>query len=366
MDDIIGKHDDLVQLARLALVGREQDVTLYVQRLARRLRKEEPDVADALTILLRENPTRSSPLRRVATPIPVDSDSRLALVRVEDPPLQDDEPILSASTKALLQQVVDERIRISELEAEGLAPTRTALLLGPPGVGKTMAARWMAMRLGYPLLVLDLSAVMSSLLGRTGVNLRHVLDYAKSNRCVLLLDELDSIGKRRDDDADIGELKRLVNVLLQQIDDWPANGGLLLGATNHPELLDPAIWRRFEATVDFPLPDEAARGEAIRRFSDAALPDKTELVLGRAFAGRSFSEIEIALGRARRASALGYGSIEECATELCADYARRLPPAERRRLAASLVSDVGISQRRAHELTGVSRDTIRKTVKSGR
>ena len=77
------------------------------------------------------------------------------------------------------------------------------------------------------------------LLGRTGMNLRHVLDYAKAQRCVLLIDELDSIGKRRNDDSDVGELKRLVNVLLQQIDDWPSDGSLLLGATNHPGLSPP-------------------------------------------------------------------------------------------------------------------------------
>lgn len=353
--------EDLVQLARLALTGRDQDIALYVQRLARRLRHTHPETSSALTTLLRESPTRASPLRRSA-PIPVDSDSRLALVRVEDPPLQDQRPILTDTAAARLMQLVDERRRSDDLEAAGLAPTRTALLVGPPGVGKTMAARWIAAELGYPLLILDLSAVMSSLLGKTGTNLRHVLDYAKNRQCVLLLDELDSIGKRRDDEADVGELKRLVNVLLQQLDDWPANGGLLLGATNHPDLLDPAIWRRFETTAHFNAPDHHARRAAIRRFANESLPDETEALLAQAFAGRSFSDIETALDRARRASALGHGSVGECAIDLFADYAGNLPPAERRQLAVGLVRDLGISQRRAHELTGVSRDTIRKTV----
>jgi hypothetical protein len=111
-------------------------------------------------------------------------------------------------------------------------------------LGDTLAARVLARTLGRPLLILDLAAVMSSFLGRTGGNLRHVLDYAKSIECVLLLDELDAIAKRRDDAGEIGELKRLVTVLIQEIDDWPSSG-LLVAATNHPELLDPAIWRRF-------------------------------------------------------------------------------------------------------------------------
>lgn len=367
LDELDEVQASLVQLARLALIGREQDSALYVQRLARKFRRTEPGLADALVGMLREAPTRASPLRRAsAVPLPVADGSRLALVRVEDPPAIDEPPILPSGTLRSLRQLLDERHRTQDLIDVGLAPTRTALLLGPPGVGKTMAARWIAASLGLPLLLLDLSAVMSSLLGQTGVNLRHALDYAKGQDCVLLLDELDSVGKRRDDDADIGELKRLVNVLLQQLDDWPTLSGLLLGATNHPELLDPAIWRRFETTVEFPLPDWAARAEAVNRFTFGSLASDTEGALARAFDGLSYSEVESALRRALRASALGYGSLEECAADACTEHLGRLKPSERRGLAVSLVGDLGLSQRHAHRLTGVSRDTIRKALRTQR
>lgn len=136
---------------------------------------------------------------------------------------------------------------------------------GPPGVGKTLAARWLAVQLHRPLLILDLASVMSSFLGRTGSNLRNVMDYAKSVECVLLLDEFDAIAKRRDDNGEIGELKRLVTVLLQEIDDWPV-GGLLVAATNHGSLLDPAAWRRFEVQIDFPLPNREQAILAIHTF----------------------------------------------------------------------------------------------------
>lgn len=341
---------------------------MFVQRTARRLRDTDPAVADALVGMLREAPTRASPLRSngpaEVREIPVDADSRFALVRVEDPPIVDDEPILSTPVKRSIQQIIDERGRGEELTRAGLAPTRTALLLGPPGVGKTMAARWIALSLGLPLLLLDLSAVMSSLLGRTGMNLRYVLDYAKSKRCVLLVDELDSIGKRRNDDSDVGELKRLVNVLLQQLDDWPPDGSLLLGATNHPELLDPAIWRRFEVAIEFPLPDLDARTKAVARFTSGALNDETYAALGMLFEGSSFSDIESDLQRAQRAVALGYGTLAESIAEIAGEQARQFAPASRRKLAVSLVADFGLSQRRAQELTGVSRDTIRKAVRS--
>jgi len=365
MDDLDDLQESLVQLARLSISGREQDSTLYVQRLARKVRRNHPQLSEALVDLLRKAPTRSSPLRRAsAAPMPVDADSRLSLIRVEELSTMNNVPILAEATSQILQQLIDERHRVDELTSAGLTPTRTALFLGPPGVGKTMAARWIATSLQVPLLILDLSAVMSSLLGKTGVNLRYVLDYAKSQECVLLIDELDSIGKRRNDDSDIGELKRLVNVLLQQIDDWPSGGSLLLGATNHPELLDPAIWRRFEVTVEFSLPDVDARREAIRRYLNSTVSPEQEAILADVFESTSFSEIETALLLAQRGVALGYGTLDECIENICSQYVQNLPSLRRRHLAASLVETLGISQRRAHDITGVSRDTIRKIVRS--
>lgn len=132
-------------------------------------------------------------------------------------------------------------------------------------MGKTLTARWLAAKLEVLLYVLDLTAVMSSLLGRSGNNLRTALDFAKRSPCVLLLDEIDAIAKRRSDDTDIGELKRLVTVILQEVDEWPATG-LLLAATNHPELIDPALWRRFDLVVEFKMPDIAAIRVAVKQF----------------------------------------------------------------------------------------------------
>jgi SpoVK/Ycf46/Vps4 family AAA+-type ATPase len=357
------KGEELVHIARLALAGRPQDVQAYIRRLARRYQGELPAVAAQLTELLQESPTRQSPLRREATaPVPVDLESRLQLLRIEDAPALEVEPIWDAGVKRALDQILSERRRDEELFKQGLLPTRSIIFTGPPGVGKTLAARWIARELHRPLLTLDLSAVMSSFLGRTGANVRHVLDYAKSVNGVLLLDELDSIAKRRDDATDIGELKRLVTVLLQEIDDWPATG-LLIAATNHAALLDPAVWRRFEMRVEFPMPTEAAVRQAIETFlgsskASAAWND----VLAVTLRGLSFSDIEREMMLARRAAVTRDISLEDALGQVVQSRVEALARRERGQIAMWL-TEAGISQRQVHELTGVSRDTIRKKTK---
>jgi SpoVK/Ycf46/Vps4 family AAA+-type ATPase len=187
-----------------------------------------------------------------------------------------------------------------------------------------------------------------------------VLDYAKEKPCVLLLDELDAVAKRRDDATEIGELKRLVTVLLQEVDMWP-EGSLLLAATNHADLLDPAVWRRFEAIIEFPLPDEAARAVAIRNYlDDQAVADEMIRTLAATYQGASFGELERTMMRARRIAAVQDTSTNDALISVARGRFQSMPVSERAQLAVKLMRYVGISQRRAHEITGVSRDTLRK------
>lgn len=350
---------DFAHLARIALAGRAQDVQLLLHRVVKRYRSGYPELADSLAELLREAPTRASPLRRQSEiPLPVDGDSRLQLLRVEASPTVDHAPVFANEIERSLNQLIGERRNPAALIKAGLQPSKSVLFTGAPGVGKTLAARWLARELGRPLLVLDLAAVISSYLGRTGGNLRNVLDYAKDIECVLLLDELDAIAKRRDDAGELGELKRLVTVLIQEIDDWPSSG-LLVAATNHPELLDPAIWRRFEMVLDFPIPD----APALTEFIHSLLHDRVEHLdawskaLGLCLVGRSFSDVERELISVRRATALDGASLDDA----LAGMLRSIPEskADRIELATVLVDERLMSQRRACELTGVARDTVR-------
>ncbi|WP_367872979.1 AAA family ATPase [Luteolibacter sp. Populi] len=358
MEDYEKLRDNFVHLARIALSQRPQDVQALLHRVAKQ-NSNDKELSAGLIELLRKQPTRSSPLRRsTESAVPVDIDSRFQLLRTEEHPALAHEPIYEESAQKVLSRLVEERKNVGRLLEAGLEPTRTALFTGPPGVGKTMAAKWMARELGKPLLVLDLAAVMSSYLGRTGSNLRHVLDYAKSIDCILLLDELDAIAKRRDDTGEIGELKRLVTVLLQQLDDWPPSG-LLLAATNHSELLDPAVWRRFEEVVEFSLPErnavKAFAGDLLKgAVSEASVwPDALSI----AMAGLSFNDIERAITNVRRVAAIDGGTLEEHLPQLVRP--ERHSKQDMIELATMLVDSGLVSQRKATELTGIARETIR-------
>lgn len=369
-DELLSLEVDFANLSRLAASESYEDVRMLLAKLVRKYRATRPEFAEQINQTLRTNQTRStrSPILRRAqsngpavSELPVDADSRMSLIRVFNDLGGIGAPLLPAGLLDQIQSIVRERKERERLAARGVQPTRSAILVGPPGVGKTLSARWIAAQIGKPLWILDLTTVMSSLLGKTGNNLRMVFDHARASEAVLLLDEIDAIAKRRSDESDIGELKRLVTAILQEVDAWP-DSGLLLAATNHPELVDPALWRRFEAILTFEMTDPATIEGALPRFlgSDFQLFEPIVPLLAGSLSGKSLSDVERTVKSMRRKVALEGTAPVDVVIDVAVRHVSKLDKPARRRLAIELARSGSVSHNKIMALTGVSRDTIRK------
>lgn len=317
----------------------------------------EPSLSKAAQNRQADLPLFETPMAQV----PVDSDSRQTLVSITHPHQQDvHQPVWTPGISTAISQLVREWAFSDSLRANGLSPVRSALLAGPPGVGKTLTASWIAGKLGLPLLTLDLSTVMSSFLGKTGNNIRAVLDYAKAFPCVLLLDEFDAIAKRRDDETDVGELKRLVTVLLQAVDAWP-DTSLLVAATNHEELLDPAVWRRFDVVLQFEMPS----GVEIQGFVSArGVSARLAKILSSQLEGQTYARIEKIINLARKASVLNGEKFEDSLCQVVIAQMRdTLDRHDGVTLELASLYLKGLSQREIAKRLGVAHSTVGRQLK---
>jgi SpoVK/Ycf46/Vps4 family AAA+-type ATPase len=297
----------LPRIAEAGLSGDRQRLEVILVDVIRSLKRSNSAVSKELGQILATYATNPGSLRWKETgPPPVDGDEGLALVRI----LEGDAapcPILPLEVTERVNQFICERRGAAGLLKEGFTPPCSLLLTGLPGTGKSMLARWLAAELNLPLVVQDLATSISSLLGKTGFNLRRTLDYARNRPCVLLLDEFDALAKRRDDQSEVGELKRIVNVLLKELEEWPLHS-VLVAATNHQALLDPAIRRRFHVVLDLPLPGEPERQQILARTAGQfgeALPQGLLAACGTALDGWTGSDLEAAMRAAVRKHLVG-------------------------------------------------------------
>jgi SpoVK/Ycf46/Vps4 family AAA+-type ATPase len=175
-----------------------------------------------------------------------------------------------AETQTALDRVTLEHRSASKLAQGGLQPKRKLLFWGPPGCGKTAAAHLLAIELGLPCGIVRLGSLITSFVGETGSNIQKIFSVADSRPMVLLLDEADAIAKARDDRNDVGELGRVVNALLQAMDYFAPKESLVILASNHSHMFDPAVWRRFDEIIEFPIPGKKER-EAQLRFLTGGL-----------------------------------------------------------------------------------------------
>lgn len=198
------------------------------------------------------------------TNLPKDKDSALDLVEILQPTVRLKDVALSEKVKETIQEIIEEQNNAKKLIKMGVTPINRVLFCGPPGCGKTMTANALAKELGLPIAYVHLDGLVSSYLGQTGTNIRKIFEFVKGKRIMLFLDEFDAIAKKRDDSHELGELKRVVTTLLQNMDEMPANV-FLVAATNHHHLLDPAIWRRFDISILLDEPNEMQRQQMIEK-----------------------------------------------------------------------------------------------------
>ena len=274
--------------------------------------------------------------------LPRDHVSRLPLLEVQDWPT--DPCFLNESTRQIIEQFIEDVINIELLVNEGVSSQSRLLLLGPPGTGKTHLAKHLAAQLNRKVYVARLDSLISSRLGETSKNIREIFDFIPQKQSILLLDEMDAIAKLRDDRQELGELKRVVNTVLQGLDSL-SDEIVVIAATNHPQLLDSAIWRRFPYKVELETPDFEIRTEMWTHFLNDDIRGNDKLkILAYASDGLSGAEIELIAKATRRRAILGNTS----------------PPLASLVMACQHVKDGGSPQIDLSELTTEKRKTILK------
>ena len=201
--------------------------------------------------------------------------------------------LLSDSICEQIREIVEEQHRTELLHAHNLHARNKVLLAGPPGNGKTTLAEALAFELMYPLLVVRYETLVGSYLGETSSRLKNLLDYAKTQRCVLFFDEFETLGKERGDTHETGEIKRVVSSLLMQIDTLP-DYVVVVAASNHPELLDRAVWRRFQLRLELPMPTPQQIANYIETIGQRCQVNfgYTPGSLAKDMAGLNFAEVE--------------------------------------------------------------------------
>ena len=383
----------ILALARAAISGDGERSSHQVERLRTALDKTEPHQAAKLKRLLnredRKHSTAPISLEQMRTappvlpgeklgrntPIPHDRETATALARVVFP----DEshrvaPVLTPALAEALSDLIGEWSRTEQLAALGVQPNMRCLLYGRPGVGKTMLARYIGAQLDLPIVEARLDGLVSSFLGTTARNIGALFDFADRYRCVLFLDEFDAIAKARDDAQEVGEIKRVVNALLQCLD---ARGrrGFTLAATNHEHLLDTAVWRRFDARIDIPVPDAEARKILLQRFlTPVSLGEAETKMLVWMTEGMSGADLETLVSGGKRFLVMqeangANGSRRRgllAALKRQATLSGQIFSAKRRalllgsndELAAELVDSAGLTQREAGILVGISQSTV--------
>jgi DNA polymerase III delta prime subunit len=298
----------IIDLTDAALSADYTRVRRVANTLARALESAGDEAsAKAIRAIVRK---RGVPLRASGyiETLPVDTKSRLPLV--EESVWPSSPLFLNDQNAGIFRDFISDVQHVDALASKGLSTRLGMILSGPPGTGKTLLAGHIALKLGRPFYIVRLDAVISSLLGDTAKNVRSVFDFVPMKNAVLFLDEMDALAKLRDDRHELGELKRVVNTVIQSLDALDQHA-VVIAATNHAHLLDPAIWRRFPYKIELGNPEEAVRVDLWRHF---LFEDKEDggvsEILAQISDGLSGADIENMGLAARRQSLIGQRDLD--------------------------------------------------------
>ena len=398
--------DIVLALSRMALNGDEERVAHQISRLRNALKESDAKQAEKLDKLLARQRRRQdvAPMaleqmraRRTglqlpgealsrSTPLPTDRETGAPLVRLVFPDDRDDPaPILEPELEAAIADQLKEWDRVEELARMGVKPNMRCLLYGAPGVGKTLLARFIGHQLRLPIVEARLDGLVSSFLGTTARNIGALFDFADRYRCILFLDEFDAIAKARDDSQEVGEIKRVVNTLLQSLDARNVQG-FTLAATNHEHLLDPAVWRRFEARVQMPKPGSETRAAMLKRFLAPVCLSESEMrMLVWLTEGMSGADIETLITGGKRYLVLHARESRRTSVQARPTQAALLSALRRQAtlnallfhnhrhelllgsndtLLDALIEGAGLTQTEAASVLGISQSTVSRRLKS--
>lgn len=286
----MAKSEKIISLVKAGVLGDKTQFKRVVESLiADERQKRHHVIADRLEQELLKLNTSNSVVNS-----PTQKNNNISsLIEEKSPKLRFSDLVLPKTIEDSFDELIEEQSRVELLRSYGLEPRSRVLLIGPPGNGKTSLAEAVAEKMMVPLLVVRYEGIIGSYLGETASRLKKVIDYASTRRCVLLFDEFETLGKERGDTHETGEIKRVVSSLLMQIDSLPSHV-IVMAATNHSELLDKAVWRRFQLRLEVPQPTRAQILEWFKVFER-----KNNIELGYAYEtlakrlyGSNFSEIE--------------------------------------------------------------------------
>lgn len=304
----MARADLLIRLAQSGIRGDKAGFRKVIEAIIAEERSKQHNVlAERLEVLLNAAPIEYS------TPngcVPILGQRYGNLLHEIMPQRKLSDLILSDDVQQICRELIEEQHRVDLLRSYNLEPRNRVLLIGPPGNGKTSLAEAIAEALMVQLFIVRYERVVGTYLGETAIRLKNLFDFASTRRCVLFFDEFETLGKERGDLHETGEIKRVVSSLLMQIDNLPSHV-MVIGATNHAELLDRAVWRRFQIRMTLPNPTQAHRVEWFEKFE---------------------RRMKISLGYApsllaKRLQKLNFAEIEEFGTSVFRQYVLEQPSA---------------------------------------